>query len=335
MVSEKKRGTILIVDDTPSNIAVISDVLTGLYKTKIATNGEKALALANAAEKPDLILLDIMMPEMDGFEVCRRLKASPATADIPVIFLTAKTEVEDETLGFDVGAVDYIHKPFSPPIIKARVKTQMALREALQRSEELLEVVLPRPAADEIRKNGTVAPRRYDQVAVLFCDLANFTSYCDQHEPEAVVSQLDLLVGRFEKVVKSHGMEKIKTIGDAFMAAGNLLYPNADPVGSAVRCGLEMAEMVTQAGLGWAARVGVNIGPVVAGVVGAERYQFDIWGDTVNVAARMTGRGSPGTVAVTEDVWKMIESQFVGVSLDRQEIKGKGGIIVYEIRSIR
>ena len=106
---------ILIVDDTPTNIGVISGALKDTYKTKIATNGEKALALASAEEKPDLILLDIVMPGMDGYEVCSRLKSDPATSEIPVIFLTGQTGAEDETHGFEVGAVDYVHKPFSPP----------------------------------------------------------------------------------------------------------------------------------------------------------------------------------------------------------------------------
>src|SRR5438552_1954359 len=102
---------ILIVDDTPLNIGVISGALKDFYKTKVATNGEKALALAGAEEKPDLILLDVMMPGMDGYEVCSRLKADPSTREIPVIFLTGQTGAEDETRGFDVGAVDYVHKP--------------------------------------------------------------------------------------------------------------------------------------------------------------------------------------------------------------------------------
>jgi phosphoserine phosphatase RsbU/P len=121
---------ILIVDDTPLNIGVISGALRDSYKTKVATNGEKALALASAEEKPDLILLDIMMPGMDGYEVCSRLKADPTTSEIPVIFLTGQTSAEDETRGFEVGAVDYVHKPFSPAVVKARVRSHILLREA-------------------------------------------------------------------------------------------------------------------------------------------------------------------------------------------------------------
>src|SRR5438309_3555698 len=132
---------ILIVDDTPTNIGVISGALRDSYKTKIATNGPKALSLACAEEKPDLILLDIMMPEMDGYEVCMRLKAEPSTREIPVIFLTGQTSAEDETRGFEVGAVDYVHKPFSPAVVKARVRSHILLRESgAQLTAQLLEL---------------------------------------------------------------------------------------------------------------------------------------------------------------------------------------------------
>jgi len=121
---------ILIVDDTPTNIGVISGALKDSYKTKIATNGPKALELAAAEEKPDLILLDVMMPEVDGYEVCSRLKADPVTREIPVIFLTGQTSPDDETRGFEVGAVDYVHKPFSPAVVNARVRSHILLRES-------------------------------------------------------------------------------------------------------------------------------------------------------------------------------------------------------------
>lgn len=338
-MSGSNRKSVLIVDDTPTNVAVVSGVLKDLYKTKVATNGEKALAIASASEKPNLILLDVMMPGMDGYEVCRRLKANPETADIPVIFLTAKTDSIDEEKGFQVGAVDYIHKPFSAPIVLARVKTQLALQEAVNDAEEarveadqLLHALLPRKAADEIRNFGTVIPRRYDNVAVLFCDVTNFTAYCDLNEPEDVVSRLDALFVIFERIAAKHGLEKIKTIGDGFMAVAGLLHEIDDPIGSAVRCGLEMASTLVDANLSWEVRVGVHAGPVVAGVVGQERYQFDIWGDTVNTSARMVDMGAPGSVAVTQEIWEQVSSDFHGEALGEIDVKGKGRVSVFSLR---
>jgi adenylate cyclase len=331
------RNTVLIVDDTPANIGVISAALKDHFRTKVATNGEKALAIMNTDDRPDLILLDVVMPGVDGYEVCRRLKSNPATCDIPVIFLTAKTEVEDEKTGFALGAVDYIHKPFSASVVLARVTAHLTLQSALKEAHEarreadkLLHCLLPEAAAAEIRNVGTVIPRRYENVAVLFADVVDFTSYCDKHEPEDVVSRLDALFVLFEQVTEAHGLEKIKTVGDAFMAAAGLLKDTDDSLAALVRCGLELAAVSRR--LEWDTRVGIHFGPVVAGIVGQERYQFDIWGDTVNVAARMAGMGRAGRVTLTRDVWHLISDRFNGEVLGELEVPGKGLIPLVEIR---
>ena len=136
------KPTILVVDDTPDNITLLCSLLGEQYRNKVATNGAKALKIARAEPRPDLILLDIMMPEMDGYEVCRQLKADPSTEHIPIIFLTAKTQEGDETKGFELGAVDYITKPIVPPILMARVHTHLALQDArkfLEKQNEILE----------------------------------------------------------------------------------------------------------------------------------------------------------------------------------------------------
>ena len=123
-----KAFTVLVVDDTAANLMLMNDLLQPHYTVKVASSGARALKIAHSQTPPDLVLLDIMMPDMDGYEVCRQLKANPATRDIPVIFLTAKTETSDEQMGFELGAVDYITKPISPPIVLARVKTNLQLK---------------------------------------------------------------------------------------------------------------------------------------------------------------------------------------------------------------
>jgi putative two-component system response regulator len=124
-----EKPTVLVVDDTPDNLTLMSGLLKDKYKVKIANNGERALKVATTGTPPDIILLDIMMPVMDGYEACRHLKENPVTRDIPVVFLTAKAEVEDEMKGFELGAVDYITKPISPPIVMARVETHLQLKK--------------------------------------------------------------------------------------------------------------------------------------------------------------------------------------------------------------
>jgi putative two-component system response regulator len=161
------QATILVVDDTPSNITVLMEILRAEYRILAATNGEQALKIARTDPPPDLILLDVMMPGMSGHEVCQRLKAESSTRKIPVIFVTAMNQVEDETRGFELGAVDYITKPVSPPIVKARVKTHLALydqnreleRMVRERTAELhhtrLEIIKRLGRAGEFRDNET------------------------------------------------------------------------------------------------------------------------------------------------------------------------------------
>lgn len=136
------KQTIMVVDDTPDNLALINSLLKDRYKLKLVNSGVKALELVSKGGQPNLILLDIMMPELDGYEVCHRLKQNEATRDIPVVFLTAKAQAADERKGFELGAVDYITKPISPPILLERIKNHLALKQAqdyLKHENELLE----------------------------------------------------------------------------------------------------------------------------------------------------------------------------------------------------
>ncbi len=167
MAPAVEKQTILVVDDTPDNITLLCGLLGDQYKNKVATNGQKALQIAFAEPHPDLILLDIMMPGMDGYEVCRQLQANPATSTIPIIFLTAKSQDEDETMGFELGAVDYITKPITPAILMARVQTHLALKQArsfLQKQNDLLE--------DQVRKRTLQLEALQDALIISMASLA-------------------------------------------------------------------------------------------------------------------------------------------------------------------
>jgi sigma-B regulation protein RsbU (phosphoserine phosphatase) len=188
--SEKKM--ILVVDDVPVNLQVVSAILKDDFKVRIATSGAKALDLVKIEPHPDLILLDVTMPEMDGYEVCGILKATPEVKDIPVIFLTGKTETEDETKGFEVGAVDYIHKPFSPAVVKARVHTHLVLREARQQlARQLLDINNELEMAREIqlailpheipRISGLEIAARYIPMSLVAGDFYDFIVVDEKH----------------------------------------------------------------------------------------------------------------------------------------------------------
>ncbi len=186
MFAETERATILLVDDVPDNLSLLSSILREDYRIQLATSGAKALELV-AASLPDLILLDVMMPEMDGYEVCKRLKANPDTRDIPVLFVTARNQTEDEELGLTLGAMDYIHKPISPPIIKARVRNHIALKlqtDALKRlsfMDELTQVA-NRRRFDEILHNELQrAARQQHELSLLMLDVDYFKLFNDHY----------------------------------------------------------------------------------------------------------------------------------------------------------
>jgi DNA-binding response OmpR family regulator len=171
MSNNSSKETILIVDDNPQGLNIIGEILKPYYRRQVARSGEKALAIAASDLQPDLILLDIMMPGLDGYEVCQRLKADERTKDIPVIFITAKDKIEDEAKGLDMGAVDYITKPVKPPILLARVKTHLELkkaREDLQKQNEILkENVRLREDVDRITRHDLKTPLSGEQTEML------------------------------------------------------------------------------------------------------------------------------------------------------------------------
>lgn len=335
---------ILIVDDEPFNVDVLEQELELLaYTTLAAANGEEALDVLTR-ECVDLILLDVMMPRVDGYGVLARIRANEVWRHIPVIMISALTEIESVVRCIELGAEDYLPKPFEPVLLKARIAACLEnkrlhdlelahlnqIDEERRRADALLHVILPAPVVPELKATNKVAPRRHEGVAVLFADLVGFTAYCDSHPPEAVVSELQLLVELFEELADAHGLEKIKTAGDAFMAAAGLIAANPDPVLACLLCGFQMAEAARRSPAAWQLRVGIHIGPVIAGVVGRQKFAYDLWGDTVNVAARLSSFGPGGTIHVTNDAWMQVASRCHGRSLGPVALKGKGTIEVVE-----
>jgi len=303
------------------------------------------------SESPfDLVLLDIMMPVLNGYEVLEEMREDPRLRHIPVIVISAIDEIESTVKCIKLGAEDYLSKPFNPVLLRARVGAcleKKRLRDQEQeylkqiedekkRADDLLEVILPKSIAEELKRTNEVKPRRYESAVVLFADIVGFTEYCDQRAPDEVLDKLQEMVYAFEGLVSEHSLLKLKTIGDSFMAAAGLLNddtdPKIDPVLNSVRCGLAMISSLDSLKLGWNIRVGIHTGPLVAGVVGHRQYLFDVWGDTVNTASRIEEHGKPGAVNLSRQAWEKVSSYFECASTQTVAVKGKGDLQIIQVR---
>jgi len=336
---------VLIVDDSPVNLRLLAQILHGMgFGVRPAKNGRIALSSAKAAP-PDLILLDIMMPEMNGFEVLARLKADPDLRDIPVLIISALDDMDSIVKGIKMGAEDYLPKPFERVLLQARIETclekkQLRDREKLylqqieaekRRADELLHVILPNAVIAELKATDQVQPRLYQNVAVLFADVVGFTPYCETHSPEEVITNLQALVEAYEKIALAHDLQKIKTVGDAFMATAGLLHSLDNPVANCVRSALRMIAIAPQLPAGWQVRVGIHSGPVIAGIVGHRQYSFDLWGDTVNTAQRIESQGAPGTVNLSRKAYAQVATYWQAEARGCIPVKGKGELEIFQI----
>jgi adenylate cyclase len=342
------QARILIVDDEPLNVDYLEQELEDLdCQTFSATSGREALERV-AADSPDMILLDIMMPGMDGFAVLRHLKSNKTWRHVPVVVISALDDMASMVKGIEMGAEDYLPKPFDPVLLKARIgacleKKRLRDREVLyvqqieaekKRADELLHIILPPPIVQELKATNTVRPRSYPDIAVLFADVVGFTPYCESHTPEEVVSNLQQLVQAYEELALCYGLQKIRTVGDQFMAVGGLLKALDNAVLSCVKCGLEMISAAKQVPAEWNVRVGVHVGPLMAGVIGHRQYLFDVWGDTVNTAERIQSHGHVNAVNLSSEAWQAVSERCVSKSLGFVQVKGKGQLEIIQVESV-
>ncbi|MEO1307832.1 MAG: adenylate/guanylate cyclase domain-containing protein [Pseudomonadota bacterium] len=330
------RFHVLVVDDNATSRMKLSMAARHLgHSVSTADTGVEALQ-SLTTQPVDLILLDIEMPEMDGFGVLSELRQTSELRDIPVIVISAADDMANIVRAIELGAQDFLPKNFDQILFRARVGAcletkrlndqradYLAQIEAeKQKVDALLAATLPMGAIDELKRTNRVKPRRFDQVVVLIADVVNFTGFCDANPPEEAVTRLERLVRGFEDIARERGLEKIKTMGDAFMATAGLLQPMAQPLPFAAESALAMVDAAPDLAGGWQVRVGVHVGPVVAGVIGQQQHLYDLWGDTVNTASRLTGLAVPGSVCVSRAVWDGIDGE--GRSLGTVDVKGKG-----------
>ncbi len=342
-----RQHRILIVDDQPTNRDLLARHIRRMGHTwEMAENGRVALEKLRS-QSFDLVLLDIMMPVMSGYKVLEHMREEEALRNVPVIVVSAVNDQQSVVRCIELGATDYLFKPFDRVLLRARIAASLTRkswhdqeREYLRRieeeqakSERLLLNVLPAPIAARLKAGEEPIADLFDDVTVLFADLVGFTAYAAEHAPDVVVNSLNRVYSRFDAIIARHDLEKIKTIGDAYMAVGGVPAPLEEHAESAARAALDMQavllEINADLGTNLQMRIGLNSGPVVAGVIGQHKFSYDVWGDTVNVASRLQTLADPGQILVAAASYFRIRYAFALESLPPLNVKGKGRLETY------
>ena len=329
------RAVILAVDDSVENLQILASLLKDIYVVKVAKSGAKAIEIARQAPCPDLILMDVMMPEMNGFDVCEILKKDSLTQQIPIIFITALNEVADETAGLHKGGADFITKPINPDIVKARINVHLALQSERKKSETLLKVLLPDAVISDLIREGSHKPKIHKHVSVMFCDFVDFTGISTQLTPELLIGELTDIYGHFDELCEKQGVTRIKTIGDSYMAATGLNAESDDHGQKIVNVAFDFIAYLNKrnstAAQPWKCRIGINSGSVIAGIIGKTRFVYDIIGADVNIAARVETAGRNMAVTITDATRQLLGRDYTFESIGLTQLKGAGEMELFVV----
>ena len=221
-------------------------------------------------------------------------------------------------------------------------RTKQIIEKERDHSDTLLLNILPEETAKELKQNGKVKAKRFESVTVLFSDFEGFTKYSEHLSPEALVETIDYYFSKFDEIIEKYNLEKIKTIGDAYMCAGGLPFPSNDHAERMVLAAFEIAEFVDsiqkaveKRNLNFNVRIGINTGPVVAGVVGSKKFAYDIWGDTVNIASRMESNSATGKINISENTYQLIKNDFECEYRGEIDAKNRGMMKMYFVNGIK
>jgi len=336
------RGLVLIVDDEEPNRMLLRDPLeTHGYEIIEAENGEQALQKVEQ-RPPDVILLDVMMPRMDGFEVCRRLKNDARTAHIPILMVTALSERRERMMGIAAGASDFLTKPIDLQELTLRVGHAVhakrlfdQLQAEQQKSEHLLLNTLPRPIAERMKQGEVNIVDQHPDVTLLVADLVGFTTLTANIGPAQIVYLLNEIFSGFDLLAEKHGLEKIKTIGDAYMVAGGIPLPRPDHAEAIAELALDFMAETEKFNRAYNTsihlRIGISTGSVVAGVIGRRKFTYDLWGDTVNLACRLESLAQAGSIQVSDLTYERLKDKYRFDGSQTIEIKGRGPELVHAL----
>ena len=340
-------GRILVVDDTEANRELLSRRLRRQGHTVATADGGRSALEAVAKSQFDLVLLDLMMPDINGLEVLNRLKADPVGQHIPVMMISALDEIDSIVRCIEAGAEDYIPKPFDPVLLGARIGASLErkrlrdrelafideLRVEKGKTEALLLNILPGTIVSRIRNGDIAIADSFPDATILFADLVNFTTLAGKCSPARIVDLLNTLFSAFDALAKEFKLEKIKTIGDAYMVAGGIPEEYPGHALAIADMALGMIDAVLETGKKFGetleARIGIHSGEVVAGLIGQHRSIYDVWGDTVNTASRLKSSGLPNRIQISETTYEKVRDTFNCELRGQVALKGKGMMLTY------
>jgi class 3 adenylate cyclase len=342
-------GNLLVVDDDAMNRDMMARRLQRSgFNVTTAENGRVALDLLKQRGF-DLILLDIIMPILNGFHTLELIKADPKIRHLPVIMLTALDEVDSTVRCIEAGAEDYVPKPFNPVILYARINASLEkkrLRDQEQaylaelqveraNSDRLLLNVLPKAIADRLKQGERTIVDSFREATVVFGDIVGFTSFSANMAPSRTVQLLNDLFSGFDKLAETYQLEKIKTIGDSYMVVGGVPTPVPEHAERCALMALDMIEVLRhfnqRNSISLDIRIGLNSGPVVAGIIGTKKFSYDLWGDTVNVASRMESHSLPGMIQVSGSTYDLLASKFDFEERGTIDVKNRGLMATYRL----
>lgn len=346
---------VLLIDDQAAIGEAVRRMLASEEDIIFHYCSDPAQAIPKAIEiAPTVILQDLVMPDIDGLMLLRFFRAHPLTQDIPMIVLSSKEEAKLKADAFGMGANDYLVKLPDRIELIARIRyhsrayinllqrneayqvmqdslTQLEIEQ--QKSERLLMNVLPKAIADQLKKGQGIIAENFSDVSVLFADIVGFTELSASISPIELVYLLNNIFSLFDDLAEQHQLEKIKTIGDAYMVVAGLPVPRPNHAQAIAEMALAMqaglAQFRADNQLNISIRIGINSGPVVAGIIGTKKFIYDLWGDTVNTASRMESHGIPDRIQTTEDTYELIKNQFILEKRGTIQVKGKGELNTY------
>jgi class 3 adenylate cyclase len=349
MVAKNSAPKILAVDDNKQNLQVLTKALTAAdYEVITAADGLTALELAESAA-PDLILLDVLMPGMSGYEVCEKIRAQETSGRLPIVMLTALNEVSHRIRGIEAGADDFLSKPFNREELLTRVRSLLRIKTLyndIESKNRLLRTLFGRYVSEEVAADIVANPGRHlklggekREVTVLFGDLRGFTPLAETIAPEHAVDILNVFLSHVVDVVFAHNGSLDKFRGDGFMAFFGAPMQHENDPANAVRCALTLHERlkgVTFADfpdLRLQMGVGINTGTVIAGNIGSERRaDYTVIGDQVNIAQRFEASAGPGQTLITGATYERVKAHVEVRELGVLRVSGKqDGVPAYDV----